>query len=190
MSDLQDLHRQASRALISFAPSILDKPASSECPERMGWHISASTKAAPRLQAEHYRTQSLGKSAVRRSKRLNRRNSESQFERPVTRTIETICPFGGRIGDLTRARQSAGSPRADACLAPAFAVKVEASVQTVGDQDMTDGDKIAAAVMAAGLCSKVNASPDEYVQNYFDILQKMSQQEGAAQQRRWNAPKG
>jgi hypothetical protein len=54
---------------------------------------------------------------------------------------------------------------------------------------MTDGDKIAAAVMAAGLCSKVSASPDEYVQNYFDILQKMSQQEGAAQQRRWNAPK-
>jgi hypothetical protein len=38
-------------------------------------------------------------------------------------------------------------------------------------------------------CSKVTASPDEYVQNYFDILQKMSQQEGAAQQRRWNAPK-
>jgi hypothetical protein len=54
---------------------------------------------------------------------------------------------------------------------------------------MTDGDKIAAAVMAAGLCSKVTASPDEYVQNYFDILQKMSQQEGAAQQRRWNAPR-
>ena len=54
---------------------------------------------------------------------------------------------------------------------------------------MTDGDKIAAAVMAASLCSKVNANPDEYVQNYFDILQKMSQQEGAAQQRRWNAPK-
>ena len=37
--------------------------------------------------------------------------------------------------------------------------------------------------------AKVNANPDEYVQNYFDILQKMSQQEGAAQQRRWNAPK-
>ncbi len=56
---------------------------------------------------------------------------------------------------------------------------------------MTDGDKIAAAVMAAGLCSKVTASPDEYVQNYFDILQKMSQQdEGAAQQRRWSASKG
>jgi hypothetical protein len=80
-------------------------------------------------------------------------------------------------------------PRADACPDPAFAAKVEASVQTVGDEDMTDGDKIAAAVMAAGLCSKVNASPDEYVQNYFDILQKMSQQEGAAQQRRWSAPK-
>ena len=44
---------------------------------------------------------------------------------------------------------------------------------------MTDGDKIAAAVMAAGLCSKVTASLDEYVQNYFDILQKMSQQEGS-----------
>jgi hypothetical protein len=54
---------------------------------------------------------------------------------------------------------------------------------------MTDGDKIAAAVMAAGLCSKVTPSPDEYVQNYFDILQKTSQQEGAARQRRWNAPK-
>src|SRR4029077_14881919 len=54
---------------------------------------------------------------------------------------------------------------------------------------MTDGDKIAAAVMATGLCSKVTASPDEYVQNYFDILQKMSQQEGAAQQRRWNPPR-
>jgi hypothetical protein len=73
--------------------------------------------------------------------------------------------------------------------APAFAVKVAASVQTAGDCDMTDGDKIAAAVMAAGLCSEVNASPDEYVQNFFDILQKMSQQEGAAQQPRWNAPK-
>jgi hypothetical protein len=54
---------------------------------------------------------------------------------------------------------------------------------------MTDGDKIAAAVMAAGLCSKGNANPDEYVQHYFEILQKMSQQEGAAQQRRWNAPR-
>ena len=189
MSDLQDLHRQASRALISFAPRILDKLASSECPERMGWHISVLTKAAPWLQTEHYRTQSPGKIAVRRSKRLNRRNSESQIERPVTRAIETICPFGGRVADLKRVRASAGPPRADACLDPAFAVKVEASVQTAGDQDMTDGDKIAAAVMAAGLCSKVNANPDEYVQHYFDILQKMSQQEGAAQQRRWNAPK-
>ena len=71
----------------------------------------------------------------------------------------------------------------------AFAVKVAASVRTAEEEDMTDGDKIAAAVMAASLCSKVNANPDEYVQNYFDILQKMSQQEGAAQQRRWNAPK-
>ena len=184
MSDLQDLHRQASRALISFAPRILDKLASSECPERMGWHISVLTKAAPRLQTEHYRTQSPGKITVRRSKRLNRRNSESQIERPDTRAIETICPFGGRVADLKR-----GPPRADACLDPAFAVKVEASVQTAGDQDMTDGDKIAAAVMAAGLCSKGNANPDEYVQHYFEILQKMSQQEGAAQQRRWNAPK-
>src|SRR6476469_2772458 len=102
MSDLQDLHRQASRALISFAPSILDKPASSECPERMGWHISVLTKAAPWLQAEHYRTQSPGKIAVRRSKRLNRRNSESQIERPVTRAIETICPFGGLSRGLKR----------------------------------------------------------------------------------------
>jgi hypothetical protein len=102
MSDLQDLHRQASRALISFAPSILDKPASSECPERMGWHISVLTKAAPWLQAEHYRTQSPGKIAVRRSKRLNRRNSESQIERPVTRAIETICPFGGLSQGLKR----------------------------------------------------------------------------------------
>src|ERR1700739_3018004 len=32
--------------------------------------------------------------------------------------------------------------------------------------------KIAAAVMAASLCSKVTANPDEYAQNYFDILQK------------------
>jgi hypothetical protein len=80
--------------------------------------------------------------------------------------------------------------RADACPDPAFAVKVAASVRTAEEEDMTDGDKIAAAVMAASLCSKVNANPDEYVQNYFDILQKMSQQEGAAQQRRWNAPKG
>ncbi len=54
---------------------------------------------------------------------------------------------------------------------------------------MTDGDKIAAAVLTAGLCSKASASPDEYVKSYFDILQRMSQQEGAAQQRRWNAPK-
>lgn len=54
---------------------------------------------------------------------------------------------------------------------------------------MTDGDKIAAAIIATGLCRKMDASPDEYVQNYFDILHKMSQQEGAAQQRRWNAPK-
>jgi hypothetical protein len=53
MSDLQDLHQQASRALISFAPRILDKLASSECPERMGWHISVLTKAAPRLQTEN-----------------------------------------------------------------------------------------------------------------------------------------
>ena len=141
MSDLQDLHRQASRALISFAPRILDKLASSECPERMGWHISVLTKAAPRLQTEHYRTQSPGKIAVRRSKRLNRRNSKSQIERPVTRTIETICPFGGRVADLKRVRASAGPPRADACLDPAFAVKVEASVQTAGDQDMTDGPR-------------------------------------------------
>jgi hypothetical protein len=43
---------------------------------------------------------------------------------------------------------------------------------------MTDGDKIAAAVMAAGLCSKGNANPDEYVQHYFEILQKMSQRNG------------
>jgi hypothetical protein len=55
---------------------------------------------------------------------------------------------------------------------------------------MTDGDKIAAAVMATGLCSKVNAGPDEYVKNYYLILEKMQQDEGAAQQRRWNAPKG
>jgi hypothetical protein len=27
---------------------------------------------------------------------------------------------------------------------------------------MTDGDKIAAAIMAAGLCSKITADPDEY----------------------------
>jgi hypothetical protein len=54
---------------------------------------------------------------------------------------------------------------------------------------MTDGDKIAAAVMATGLCSKVNASPDEYVQNYYVVLEKMQQGEGAAQQRRWNAAK-
>jgi hypothetical protein len=114
MSDLQDLHRQASRALISFAPRILDKLASSECPERMGWHISVLTKAAPRLQTEHYRTQSPGKIAVRRSKRLNRRNSESQIERPVTRTIEAICPFGGRVADLkksTRIRRPAARTR-------------------------------------------------------------------------------
>jgi hypothetical protein len=54
-----------------------------------------------------------GKIAVRRSKRLNRRNGESQVERPVTRTIKTICPFGGRVGDLRRVRRSAGQPRAD-----------------------------------------------------------------------------
>ena len=54
---------------------------------------------------------------------------------------------------------------------------------------MTDGDKIAAPVMATGLCSKVNASPDEYVQNYYVVLEKMQQGEGAAQQRRWNAAK-
>ncbi len=55
---------------------------------------------------------------------------------------------------------------------------------------MTDGDKIAAAVMATGLCSKANASPDEYVKNYYVILEKMQQDEGAAQQRRWSASKG
>jgi hypothetical protein len=32
-------------------------------------------------------------------------------------------------------------------------------------EDMTDGDNIAAAVMAAGLCGKISANPDEYVQN-------------------------
>jgi len=68
----------------------------------MGWHISVLAKAAPWLQAEHYRTQLPGKIAVRRSKRLNRRNSESQIERPVTRAIETICPFGGRVADLKK----------------------------------------------------------------------------------------
>ncbi len=55
---------------------------------------------------------------------------------------------------------------------------------------MTDGDKIAAAVMATGLCSKVSASPDEHVKNYYLILEKMQQDEGAAQQRRWSASKG
>ena len=55
---------------------------------------------------------------------------------------------------------------------------------------MTDGDKIAAAVMATGLCSKVSASPDEYVKNRYLMLEKMQQDEGAAQQGRWNAPKG
>ena len=50
--------------------------------------------------------------------------------------------------------------------------------------------KIAAAVMATGLCSKVSASPDEYVKNYYLILEKMQQDEGAAQQRRWSASKG
>jgi len=189
MSDLQDLHRQASRALISFAPSILDKPASSECPERMGWHISVLTKAAPWLQAEHYRTQSPGKIAVRRSKRLNRRNSESQIERPVTRAIETICPFGGlsqglkRSTPIHRPAVRRRLPRAGFCR------QGRGVSSNSGRLSMTDGDKIAAAVMAAGLCSKVTPSPDEYVQNYFDILQKTSQQEGAAQQRRWNAPK-
>ncbi len=54
---------------------------------------------------------------------------------------------------------------------------------------MTDGDKIAAAVMTASLCGKANASPDEYVQSYYDILERMNQQEGAAQQRRWNVQK-
>jgi hypothetical protein len=93
------------------------------------------------------------------------------------------------LGTLTKSTPTAGPPRADACADPAFAVKVATSAETAEDEDMTDGDKIAAAVMAAGLCSKTNANPDEYVQNYFDILQKMSQQEGAAQQRRWNAPK-
>jgi hypothetical protein len=39
MSDLQGLDRRASRALISFAPSILDKMASSECPQYMELRI-------------------------------------------------------------------------------------------------------------------------------------------------------
>jgi hypothetical protein len=53
-------------------------------------------------------------------------------------------------------------PRAGACLDPAFAVKVATSVRTAKEEDMTDGDKIAAAIMAAGLCSKITADPDEY----------------------------
>jgi hypothetical protein len=41
---------------------------------------------------------------------------------------------------------------------------------------MTDGDKIAAAVMAAGFCGKVgNPSMDDYVQHYYDMLEKMQQ---------------
>ena len=55
---------------------------------------------------------------------------------------------------------------------------------------MTDGDKIAAAVMAAGLCSKgelqVRTNMSRTTSRSY---KKMSQQEGAAQQRRWNAPK-
>jgi len=62
MSDLQDLHRQASRALISFAPRILDKLASSECPERMGWHILVLTKAAPGSKRSTIELSHLGKS--------------------------------------------------------------------------------------------------------------------------------
>ena len=189
MSDLQDLHRQASRALISFAPSILDKPASSECPERMGWHISVLTKAAPWLQAEHYRTQSPGKIAVRRSKRLNRRNSESQIERPVTRAIETICPFGGlsrglkRSAPIHRPAARRRLPRAGFCRQGRG---VSSNSGRLGHdrwrQDRRRG-------YGGGFVQQGDCEPGRVVQNYFDILQKMSQQEGAAQQRRWNAPR-
>lgn len=81
------------------------------------------------------------------------------------------------------------SPRSG-LLCHGFAAYVTATVQSAGDPEMTDGDKIAAAVMATGLCSKVSASPDEYVKNYYLILEKMQQDEGAAQQRRWSASKG
>jgi hypothetical protein len=42
-----------------------------------------------------------------------------------------------------------------------------------------DRAKIVAAVTAADLSSKVNASPDEHVRNYFDIPQKMNQRRRA-----------
>ena len=68
------------------------------------------------------------------------------------------------------------SPRSG-LLCHGFAAYVTATVQSAGDPEMTDGDKIAAAVMATGLCSKVSASPDEYVKNYYLILEKMQQDE-------------
>jgi hypothetical protein len=97
---------------------------------------------------------------------------------------------GASFGDEPAVARHWGRRRRS-CLVPRdSAIQVGASLQSAGEQHMTDGDKIAAAVMATGLCSKVSASPDEYVKNRYLMLEKMQQDEGAAQQRRWNAPKG
>jgi hypothetical protein len=46
-----------------------------------------------------------------------------------------------------------------------------------------DTDKIAAAIMAASICSKVNASQNDYVQNYFAMIDKLAEHERAKRRR-------
>ena len=91
-------------------------------------------------------------------------------------------------GSLKEYADPRDPPRADACLDPTFdpTCGVSSNNRRLGhDQWRQDRRRN----YCDGPCSKMDASPDEYVQNYFDILHKMSQREGAAQQRRWNAPK-
>jgi len=42
---------------------------------------------------------------------------------------------------------------------------------------MTDGDKIVAAIFAAGMCNKVTATPADYLQAYYEILKKIEEHE-------------
>ncbi len=42
---------------------------------------------------------------------------------------------------------------------------------------MTDTDKIVAAIFAAGMCNKVSATPEDYLQKYYEILEKMQKHE-------------
>jgi hypothetical protein len=51
---------------------------------------------------------------------------------------------------------------------------------------ITDGDKMAAAIMAAATCGKIQATPVEYIQTYFEMLEKMLEHD--AKQKRKAAP--